>query len=156
MIKILLSGVWGGAVALVAAYVTMSMMMAQEPTQAGKAKAKVEPQQIKASQISVPIIADGKIQGYVLAQLTFTIDGAEAKRFPSPMQAFLADETFRTLYAEAGIDFRNLKKQDLPALARSISQRVNKRLAAEVVMDAQVDDMNYVPIESIRSGAPKP
>ncbi|MDX2266256.1 MAG: hypothetical protein NW215_14945 [Hyphomicrobiales bacterium] len=151
MIKMLLSGAWGACVALVCAQVAMTW---GAPSGAA-APERPQPTPVKLSPLSVPIIADGKIQGYIVARLSFSADGARGKTAPAALDAFLSDEAFRTIYSDESIDFRSLKKHDLAAFAEKVVERVNARLGGPVVLNGFVDEFNYVPIEEARRGPPR-
>jgi hypothetical protein len=102
--------------------------------------------------ISVPVIIEGSIQGYVMAQLIFTIDSKTLRDMPIKPDIYLQDEAFKTIYGEGTIDFRQAKKRDLFALAKSIADNANKRFGTNLVQDVLFQEMNYLPKEGIRNG----
>ena len=114
------------------------------------ARAAAEPAYIdgldyeKTRAINVPMIADGKIQGYVVAQFVFTVDAKTLSKLAVPPEVFVLDEAFRTIYADERLDFRQLEKYDLPGLMTAIRERVNQRLEAEVIQDVLVEEFNYL------------
>jgi len=107
---------------------------------------------IKTRMISVPIVADNAIQGYVMAQFAFTVDGKVLKQLPVKPDAYLVDEAFKTIFAGKGIDFRQFKKQDLPGLTKDIAEGVNKRLGVRLIGDVLVQELNYIPKDQVRGG----
>lgn len=153
MIKLLLSGFWACAVTLVAAYMAISWQSshAQEETAPDKFFGGLE--YVRARQLSVPIIADGTIQGYVVAQFVFTIEAKLLRRLSVKPDVFLTDEAFKAIYAGEGIDFRKLKKQDLPALTKLVADNVNRRFGARFVEEVLIEDLKYVPRDNARGGA---
>ena len=68
--------------------------------------------------------------------------------------AILMDEAFKTIYAGETIDFRNIKKQDLPALLKAIGDNANQRLSAPMVQDVLIQELNYVPKAEARMPPP--
>ncbi|WP_148212983.1 hypothetical protein [Methylocella silvestris] len=97
----------------------------------------------KTEPISVPVIADGNVAGYVVAQFIYLIDPEALNRLAAAPDAFITDEAFRKLYVEK-IDFAHLEKYDLPALTRFLTTQVNRRLGADIIKDILVDQFNFV------------
>lgn len=151
MIKTLGVGLWVCAVTLGSGYaaVTWKAGRTSEPA-AEKFFGGLD--YIKTKMISVPIIIDGAVQGYVVAQLVFTIDASLLKKLSVKPDVFLVDEAIRTIYAGGGVDFRQMKKHDLPALAKAIADSVNGRFGARFVEEVLIQDLNYLPKDQIRNG----
>ena len=102
--------------------------------------------------ISVPVVADGGIRGYVVAQFAFTAPAKLLKHLPIKPDMFVVDEAFQLIFAGETVDFRQFKKQDLVSLSKKIAENVNKRLGMHVVEDVLVQELNYVPKDSVRGG----
>jgi hypothetical protein len=142
LLKLLLSGLWLCLATAAASYAAVSWKTG--------AKAAEEPAYIdgldyeKTRAINVPMIAEGKIQGYVVAQFVFTVDAKTKSKLTVPPEVFVLDEAFRTIYADEKLDFRQLEKYDLPALMTAIRERVNARLEADVIKDVLVEEFNYL------------
>jgi hypothetical protein len=89
-------------------------------------------------------VADGTVQGYVMAQFVFTIDTAVSKKLTVQPEVFIQDEAFRALYADEKLDFRHLEKYDMTKLTKTLVQKVNERLELKLVKDVLVQEFNYV------------
>jgi hypothetical protein len=100
--------------------------------------------------ISVPVIADGAVQGYVVAQFVLAVDTKELKRLSVPPEPLFLDEAFKTIYAGETIDFRRFRKQDLPALGKRILAGANKRYGAHLIQEVLIQELNYVPKDEAR------
>ncbi len=151
MMRLIFIGLWSAMLTVCCAYGTAAWKAktaAPEHAEAGSHDLS----QVKLKLLSVPIISSGVIQGYVLANLTFTVNSAAYKTLPEPAGAFLNDEAFRQFYSVERVDFKNMKKQDLAALTKSIAASVNARLKADVVKDVLIDELNYVPKVAARGG----
>ncbi len=144
MIKIVGLGAWVLAVAVGSSYVTASVrenaaVSGDEPTYfAGLDYRRTEG-------ISVPIIADSQIKGYVLARFVYTIDGRLVANMAVPPDPFVLDEAFRSIYAVNGFDFERPERYDLPALTASIRDAVNVRFGSNVVREVLVEQFDYLP-----------
>lgn len=152
MIKLILCGVWACAVTLVSCYAAVSWH-SRVPAPEHAALAGVET--VRTRMISVPVVADGAIHGYVMAQFTFTVDSKIMKHLSVKPDLFLLDEAFKTIYAGETVDFRQFKKQDLPSLSKQIGEGVNQRLGVALVNDVLIQELNYIAKEHVRGGAKK-
>ena len=56
--------------------------------------------------ISVPVIRAGAIQGYVMAQFSFTAEGKTLKQLPMKADVVVIDEAFKAIYSDDAFDFR--------------------------------------------------
>ncbi len=147
MIRLIVSCGWICAVTVVAVYVTGAFLLG-EPGATTVHKATEALEQLKTQPINVPMIANGKIEGYVVAQFVYLADAHRLKQLPVPPDVFVADEAFRTLYSTS-VDFRHLDKYDIGALTRTLVAKVNQRLGADIVKEVLVDQFIYVPRSDI-------
>lgn len=111
--------------------------------------------EVKPRPVSVPMIVDGAIQGYVMAQLAFTVKKETLDKLSVKPDVFIVDETFKTIYEGESVDFKRLKKQDIEAIAKKIKENVNRRFGSAFVEDVLFEDLNYVPMEKVRGGTKK-
>jgi hypothetical protein len=107
--------------------------------------ASAEPTLRKLPSLTVPIVTDGRVQGYVVAKLSWQADATLLKALSHPPDAFVLDEAFGVLYSEAAIDFRKLQRSDLVKIRQDILARVGTRLKSAVAVDLLVEEFNYVP-----------
>ena len=174
MIKLILSGFWVCLVTLLSTYGVITWHgvaataaapapAAHAPAPAAGAASKPKSEHetaallagmesIKTKMISVPIVADNAVQGYVMAQFVATADSKEMKRFAIKPDIFLVDEAFKAIFAGGTIDFRSFKKQDLAALTKQIAANVNQRLGVRIVEDVLVHELSYIPKDQVRGG----
>jgi hypothetical protein len=141
MIKLIVAGVWACLITLTAFYGTMTWKAAHTGPATAKDAAVLETQKTRV--ISVPIVADGTVQGYVVAQFSYVIDSKALKQAPVPPEAFLLDEAFRTIYSDDKFDFKHLDKYDITKLTKDLVQRVNTRLNADLMKDVLVEEFNF-------------
>lgn len=148
MIKVLLIGLWGCIATAGGAYIASSMNLA-DMANAKKEEPEVI-QVIRPGIISVPVIGEAGLRGYVLAQFSFNIREKVAKKITIPLDSLLADEAFRVVYASETEDFNNMRKKDLALLSKTITEGVNKRLGQPALADVLIEQLNYVSKEEIR------
>jgi hypothetical protein len=147
MLKILISGLWVCAVTLGSAYLVVVMR-----THHAEAAATAEVDKVgydKTRAINVPMIANGSVQGYVIAQFSYTTNIEDSKKANVPIEAFILDEAFKALYADEKMDFRHLEKYDVASLTKSLIEKVNVRLKTPLLKDVLVEEFNYISKEDI-------
>ena len=149
MIKTLLVGIWLCAVTLGAAYGVMMMQMDKEAPAEESKPVALEQRQTKM--LNVPIINNGAVDGYVLAQFAFTVEAEKAKELSTKPELILVDEAFKLIYSGEVVDFRHLRRSDIGALSKIILENVNKRLGQNLVHEVLVQELNYLPKEQLRS-----
>ena len=163
MIKIIIAGLWTCLVTLAACYAAVSW-------QAGNKTAEAEADRgghgghgghgggletVRTRMVSVPVIRSGTIQGYIMAQFSFTADGKTLKGLPMKADVVVMDEAFKAIYGDDKFDFRFMKPQDLKGLAKRIVDSSNERFATHVLEDVFFQEFAYVNKDGIRSGGGK-
>lgn len=154
MLRIVLFGLWMCGVTAASAYAAIAFSFAGPARHAGPAAGgQVFVGGLKYQTtpvISVPAIADGKVQGYIVAQFVYTVDGGTLEKLAVPPDAFIADAAFRRLFSDPAIDFHHLKAFDPAPLVASIRKTVNDRLQAPVLHDLLLHELNFVDRADIR------
>jgi hypothetical protein len=152
VIKLIFVALWACAITLISSWAVVSWKTAsatEKTAELEKFSGGLE--HVKTRMISVPVIAGGAVQGYVVAQFAFNVDAKLMKRLSIKPDVILLDEAFKTIYAGEGIDFGNLKKQDLPNLLSTIGSNVNQRFGMPVVADVLIQELNYLPKAETRA-----
>lgn len=139
--KVWFVGLWVALVALGAAYA--AALMAPVPG-AAKASAAVVLQAQKTRVISVPMIADGSVQGFVSMQFAYTVDAEVLKTLKVPPEIYLLDEAFRAVYTDDTLDFRHLEKYDIKKLTGHLIEATNTHLGVPLVKEILIDNFTYV------------
>ncbi|WP_225702749.1 hypothetical protein [Bradyrhizobium cenepequi] len=149
IVRLLLAGVWA-CIVTVGASLALSYWKEGHAAPATKQDYAGGLVYEKTRVINVPMIAEGSVQGYIVAQFVFTADATVLRQLPVPPEAFVVDEAFRNIYSDENLDFKNLSRLDLAHFARTVREHVNRRLQAEVLQDVLVQDFNYVSKDQIR------
>ncbi len=152
MIRLVVTGVWICLVTALSSYAATLWRSHSTPgTEAHKLLTGLETMQ--TGMLSVPVVAEGAIQGYVLAQFNFAVESEVLKRMSVTPDVFLADAAFRSIYAADAEAMRGAKKQDLAALTTAIAGQVNQRFGDGFVKDVLIEKFAFVPKSEIRDGA---
>jgi hypothetical protein len=151
MIKTLGLGIWICMVALGAAYLAAELAASAAETPA-KPEENAAVEYMKTDALSVPVIRDGAVQGYVVAQVSFAMVKGEAGGVVLEDSApYLMDAAFRAFYEAAPIDFSRLKPQDIAGISQKAKEYANLRLRGDPVKDVLIGDLNYVPRSEVRT-----
>ena len=152
MIRLLLAGLWLCATVFVSSHLTADWRAQR------LAAAAAEPSYFrgvsyeKTRPISVPILRDGAITGYVMAQFVYTIDADDLRTLRVPPESFILDETFQRLFADESIDFADLRAFDMQAFLGELTRAVNARIGEDVVRELMVEEFNFVDPDQVRAG----
>jgi hypothetical protein len=144
--RLFLVGLWAVCVTLGAGYAVASFKL-----DAGEEEPAPRLEGLRYTSLptlSVPVVQDGGVAGYVVVRLVYTADAAVLRNLAAEPDAFISDEVFRAIYGSAEAAFGELVRFDLGALAEEARQRVNERMGDEVVQDLLVDGLNYIDLSS--------
>ena len=152
MIKLILSTVWICIITLVSSYTAASWTSRGTVAPTGD-EGLTGLNYTKTELINVPIIADGGVKGYVVAQFVYTADAASLKQLSVPPDAFILDEAFRTIYDDDRIDFDHLDRFDLASLTTKLKEDANKRFGMDLLQDVLVQQFTFVTKDEVRAQA---
>ena len=152
MIKLILSAVWICIITLASSYVAASWKSRGTIAATGD-EGLTGLNYTKTDPINVPILADGSVKGYVVAQFVYTADAAGLKQLSVPPDAFILDEAFRTIYDDDRIDFDHLDRFDLASLTTKLKEDANKRFGIDLLQDVLVQQFTFVTKDEVRAQA---
>ena len=120
--------------------VTWKSSLSAEPSKDESHKLQI----LKTPMVSVPILSDGQVLGYVVTRLQFAADTDLLKESSVQPEAFVADEAFRLIYETAPRDIKVSRKNALKELAENIASGTNERLGRKIVRDVMIDSWTYL------------
>ncbi|MBU1211189.1 MAG: flagellar basal body-associated FliL family protein [Alphaproteobacteria bacterium] len=97
--------------------------------------------------ISVPVLRDGELDGYVVAQFVYGISDTGDKHVAERVEPYFIDAVFRVLYNESKA---GIQRDDLENIKKEILDRVNASLGDNIVQEALIDQINYISVEQVR------
>jgi hypothetical protein len=152
MIRLIATGLW---ICLVTALSSYAASMWHTQTTPGEEVDKLFGglQSMQTSMISVPVVAEGTVHGYVVAQFTFTMKSDVVRRMSVKPDVFLLDAAFRSIYDADPTALRGARKQDLQELTAAIKERANGRFGEGLIEDVLIANYSYVPKGEARNGA---
>ncbi|MCT8997759.1 hypothetical protein [Chelativorans intermedius] len=108
---------------------------------------------VRTPVISIPVVKEGRVDGYFLARLVFTAPPERLEALSLPAEALLTDELHSYLYANPQIDFTERANIDLDALRNGIRESMNARVGEELVHEVMVEQIDYLSKAEIRDNA---
>ena len=126
MIRLVISCTWLILVTALSAYVAATWKSSESEAAVSLSNSPLI-QRKKSAPINVPMIANGNVAGYIVAQFVYLTDEIALRDVRVPPEDFIADEAFRELYT-SGVDFNHLEKYDVGRLTKVLAERVNHRL----------------------------
>ena len=137
----------GGCIWIMAVTVASSYVVATWKADGAKQEISNKPakdlEHKKTVPINIPMITNGILEGYIVAQFTYLVEPKDLQELSVPPDDFITDETFRTLYS-AEVDFNHLEKFDLQGLTKTLVKKINQRLGGEIIKDLLVKEFTYV------------
>ncbi|ERL99742.1 hypothetical protein Q644_09185 [Brucella intermedia 229E] len=160
MIRIIAIGLWICAVAFGSLFFAVRQNASSPPDGAQAAVGGFGGvDYVKTDVMSVPILSNGGVAGYVVTQLVYTIDSNVRKKLSVPLEFFISDEIFRKFYGSYS-DTKEVEKVSFEDVRASIIADLNARFPEPVIKDLLVEQFNYISAEEIRAmnmrGAPTP
>ena len=146
--NIFLTGIWVCAVMAVTGDLTSYWVIGRETILQGAEWAGLQYE--RTEPISIPMIRDGKLNGYTVIKLVFTADSETLRQQPVPPGLMVADETYRTIYAADNMDLDHLDRYDLKEFSQTVRENVNTRLKADIIQDVLVEQISFFSREDLR------
>lgn len=150
MIRNLAVSIWIVCLTLASAY--FGTRMTHEASVAKPAPAGEPPTLIALKSVTVPVIANGAMEGYVLADITVSAKAELLKKLPQPAEPLMTDSAFKTLYAEEQVDFKHLKKQDLVKLSKKILDGINAKAGVPLASEVFIQELHYLSKQAVTGG----
>jgi len=152
MIKFIAAGLWLCAVTIGA--VIFSFQMSSATATSEPAPPLLGGLDYVSTQIiSVPVLTQQGIVGYLLTKLVYTVEPAKMRKLSVPGDTLISDELYTYLFSNPAIDFTQVKTLDLDAFRNGVRDAINKRVGDELVHDVMVEQIDFLSKDEIRDNA---
>lgn len=146
MVRMLLLGLVVMIATLGGSYAAMQVSHAPAP----KEDPHEKPEIVKIDPISVPVVREGKIQGYVIGRYAFSAPASAVRKDKDTFILFASEAIFRAIYEEDGLDFTSLKIVDLDKLIDRVVAKANARIGQPLITQVIVESMNFLSHDAVR------
>ncbi|MCX8996135.1 hypothetical protein NOF55_17065 [Rhizobiaceae bacterium BDR2-2] len=147
MLKLLLTGIWVCLVTLGAVW--FSIGQATAPVQ-GDTGPRIDTELLRGETTTIPLIADGSVQGYFLSRVSLIVDKAKIGETKLPMKELVTDSLFTLLVGNPVVDVAHVERFDLAAFKSRIKDGLNDRFGDGIVSDVLVEQLDYLSKDDIR------
>lgn len=148
MMKLIIIGVWACIVTLAGAYGGVYWRTHAHDSGDKAHEEALETRKIKP--ITVPIIANGMIKGYILAEFSLVSPKGDPHDKSLDPEGYFLDEAYRFIYASSDKDFTNMQTSDVADMSKRITEAVNKRLGKEMIKEALVTNFGFIPRDELQ------
>ena len=105
---------------------------------------------VKTDIISVPVMRDGRIDGYFLTRLVYTVEPKELAKLSVPAEALITDEVYSYVYGNPELDFANHETLDLDVFRAGVRDSINKRVGEDLIHEVLIEQVDFLSKEEIR------
>lgn len=105
---------------------------------------------IKTEIVSVPVVKDGRIEGYFLTRLVYAIEPEKLAKLSVPAEALIIDQVYTYVYGNPDLDFADRESLDLDAFRAGIRKKINEKVGEELVHEVLVEQVDFLSKEEIR------
>lgn len=106
--------------------------------------------QIKTEMTGIPVVANGEVAGYLVFQISSTIDSSKLPSKDFDVSTYLLDSAIRASYKSTENGALIFNALFLEKLAVSIREEANKKLAIDIVLAVNIQQFNFVPKTEVR------
>ncbi len=154
MIKLVVAGLWLCVATLGAAFYAAQPHGGSDAAQAAPSSPLMGGlDYVKTEIISVPVVREAAIQGYLLTRLVYTVDPAELRKLSVPAEALLTDEVYTYVYGHPQFDFTREKAIDVDAFRGGVRDSVNARVGESLVHEVMIEQIDFLSKNDIRDNA---
>lgn len=105
---------------------------------------------VKIDPISVPVVREGKIQGYVIGRFAFSAPASAVRKDKDTLILYVSEAIFRSVYEEEGLDFTSLKIIEVDKLIARMVEKANARIGQSMIVQIFVESMNFLAHDAVR------
>jgi hypothetical protein len=149
MLKLLAIGLFG-VVATVGGLLLNQHLNKQSSSTENSATEGVKSLQIKTEMTGIPVVVDGLVSGYLVFQISSTIDTTKLPSLEFDAGPYVLDAAIRASYQSTEAGVLKVNANYLKQLSESVREEANKKLNAEIVTAVNVEQFNFVPKDEIR------
>lgn len=150
MIKLIATGAWICAVTLASVYFSMNMTHGA-PEEPAKAEFFGGLDYVRGDVMSVPVLADGKVKGYFIARLVYTVDPKEYATLTVPAGPMITDAAYTLLMGNSDIAITDMNRFDLDRFRTAMRDALNKKVGRDLFKEVLVEQIDYLTKEEIRA-----
>ncbi|WP_412057554.1 hypothetical protein [Bartonella sp. DGB2] len=151
MVKIFAIGLWVCVVAL--GSLMLGIRMNADSPALVKVPEAVKLHYTKTNVFSIPIIIQGKVDGYLISQLGYVVDDKRKKSIAVPLDTLINNAVFEIFWGSYS-DTSTIERIKFADVKNEIIKRVNDYVGTPVLQDLLVEQFTYLPSSRVRVTKP--
>ena len=150
MIKSLVAGVWAILLLLGSLYFfngetkTADAALDDESEYLGKLEV------VKLGPMSITIIRNNDLQGYVILDVSFTIESVKKAKLSVPAELILRDAVNNSVFGNNEIDINNLENFDFTKFKTRMMNEITDKFGKDLIHDVLIERIDFISGDSIR------
>lgn len=153
MIKTVLAGIWGVLVLSGSLYF-FTMNQADDAKSGEEEKAYFgKLQHISLQPLSIVLIRDNTVQGYILIEASFSVDADKNKKLSVPVELIIQNAINSSILNDRKIDIERLDEFSIDDYQMRLKSHINKKLDQQVVHDVLIQRIDFIKSNSVRGAS---
>ncbi len=150
MVKFLLIGIWTCGLLSVSVFYFVSNQSAEnQPVEkVGKYFGGLD--YVKLDPVSVTIIRDKEIRGYLIIEAVFTIKQSTKDKLSVPVEFLLQDIIIGTMHGNADIDIFRLERFDVESFRKNLLDKINAKVGDNTIYDILIQKIDFISKDDVR------
>jgi hypothetical protein len=116
----------------------------------GSAEQKQELEYVSLQPMTVAIVRNNEVRGYIILELSFAMDPGAYDDMSKPLELVLNDRIIEALHEDRSIDIFKLDEFDIKAFAGRLVTAVNAKMGQDLLKQILIQDINFVSKEDVR------
>jgi hypothetical protein len=149
MLKSIFTGSF--AIGMVVAGYFLFGFLAPDPSDPHSAESAALPvEQVETELTGVPMLVEGRVQGYLLMKLKVSLDRNKMQHSELDVKPYLSDAAFRATFDFAGTGVKRIRSRDVSDLADSIKLLAEASLGEGSILAINLEQFNLIRAEEVR------
>jgi hypothetical protein len=106
--------------------------------------------QVKTEMTGIPVVVNGGVSGYLVFQISSTIDPSKFVSQDFDVAPYLLDAAIRASYRSTEDGSLKFDSTYIMKLTELVREEANKKLAKDTVVAVNVQQFNFVPKDDVR------
>jgi hypothetical protein len=105
---------------------------------------------VKLEPMSITIIRQNKLQGYVILDISFTIETSKKAKLSVPAELLLRDVVNSSVFGNTEIDINHLDRFDFKKFKEHVLKKIHNRFGKDYISDVLIERIDFINNDSIR------
>ena len=150
MIKSLVAGVWAILLLLGSLYFFNSETKTADAALDDESEYLGKLEVVKLGPMSITIIRNNDLQGYVILDVSFTIESVKKAKLSVPAELILRDAVNNSVFGNNEIDINNLENFNFTKFKTRMMNEITDKFGKDLIHDVLIERIDFISGDSIR------